>query len=48
MLCRYMTLLKCWELSPDNRPSFSVLAEELTELLLPNEYVNIRNSEHSE
>ena len=43
-LFRYNILLQCWELSPDNRPLFSVLACELTELLLPSEYVNIRDS----
>ena len=37
--------MQCWQLSPSDRPSFSVLAQVFSELLLPNEYVNIKNSE---
>ena len=41
---RYEVLLQCWKLSPNDRPSFSVLAQVFSELLLPTEYVNIKNS----
>ena len=38
---RYEVLLQCWQLSPNDRPSFSVLAQVFSELLLCNEYVDI-------
>ena len=34
-LFRYNILLQCWELSPDNRPLFSVLACELLNRYCP-------------
>ena len=38
---RYEVLLQCWQLSPNDRPSFSVLAQVFSELRLCNEYADI-------